>query len=64
MLHNLRGISIYIIGMMGAGKTTVGELLAKELEYRFFDTDVLIERVKGQGSRKYSKRKEKQDFGR
>lgn len=47
MLNNLRGISIYIIGMMGAGKTTVGELLAKELEYRFFDTDVLIERVKG-----------------
>ncbi|MBC6473433.1 MAG: shikimate kinase [Hormoscilla sp. GM102CHS1] len=46
-MNNLRGISIYIIGMMGAGKTTVGELLAKELEYRFFDTDVLIERVKG-----------------
>ncbi|MGK7905551.1 MAG: shikimate kinase [Hormoscilla sp.] len=47
MMINLRGISIYLVGMMGAGKTTVGELLAKELEYRFFDTDVLIERVKG-----------------
>lgn len=44
----LRGVSIYIVGMMGAGKTTVGKLLAKELEYRFVDTDVLIERVKGQ----------------
>ncbi|HBB32607.1 MAG TPA: shikimate kinase [Cyanobacteria bacterium UBA8803] len=31
--------------MMGAGKTTVGRLLAAELGYRFFDTDELIELV-------------------
>lgn len=30
---------------MGAGKTTVGRLLAEELGYRFFDTDALIEQV-------------------
>nr|WP_282560973.1 shikimate kinase [Trichothermofontia sichuanensis] len=34
--------------MMGAGKSTVGHLLAQRLQYRFFDTDILIERVKQQ----------------
>ncbi|MDJ0724809.1 MAG: shikimate kinase [Prochloraceae cyanobacterium] len=43
----LEGISIFLIGMMGTGKTTVGEQLARQLNYRFFDTDVLIERVSG-----------------
>lgn len=33
---------------MGCGKTTVGRLLAQKLDYRFFDTDTLIEQVKGQ----------------
>ncbi len=41
----LRGLNIYIIGMMGAGKTTVGKLLAHKLEYRFLDTDSIIEAV-------------------
>jgi shikimate kinase len=31
--------------MMGTGKTTVGQVLARQIGYRFFDTDVLIERV-------------------
>lgn len=45
---NLKGSNLYLIGMMGAGKTVVGRLLAKELNYRFFDTDVLIEQLAGQ----------------
>ena len=44
---DLQGINVFLIGMMGVGKTTVGQLIARELDYRFFDTDVLIERVAG-----------------
>lgn len=43
----LKGVNVFLIGMMGAGKTTVGHLLADKLGYRFFDTDVLIEQVAG-----------------
>jgi shikimate kinase len=43
----LKGINVFLIGMMGAGKTTVGRLLADKLGYRFVDTDALIERVAG-----------------
>jgi shikimate kinase len=41
----LKGLNLYLIGMMGAGKTSVGRLLAQHLNYRFFDTDALIEQV-------------------
>lgn len=44
----LKGLNVFLIGMMGSGKTTVGNILAQKLNYRFFDTDVLIERVMGQ----------------
>ncbi|MEB3277788.1 MAG: shikimate kinase [Lyngbya sp.] len=44
----LRGINLYLIGMMGAGKTTVGKLLAKQLGYGFIDTDEVITQVAGQ----------------
>lgn len=43
----LKGTSIFMIGMMGCGKTTVGQLLADALGYRFFDTDALVEQVAG-----------------
>lgn len=43
----LKGTNLYLIGMMGAGKTTVGRLLAAQLDYRFFDTDAVIEQMAG-----------------
>jgi len=48
LAKRLQGMNLYLIGMMGAGKSTVGQLLAQRLEYRFFDTDILIERVQQQ----------------
>jgi shikimate kinase len=44
----LRGANVYLVGMMGAGKTTVGRILARELKYRFFDTDEVISQAANQ----------------
>jgi shikimate kinase len=38
---------IWLVGMMGAGKSAVGPLLAEPLARRFVDTDVEIERFSG-----------------
>jgi shikimate kinase len=35
--------NIFLVGLMGAGKTTVGKLLAKHFNKSFFDTDHEIE---------------------
>lgn len=43
----LKGTNLYLIGMMGSGKTTIAQRLAKQLGYQFFDTDALIEQVAG-----------------
>jgi shikimate kinase len=34
---------IFIIGYMGAGKTTLGKLLAERLKYHFYDMDEIFE---------------------
>ncbi len=44
----LRGTNLYLIGMMGVGKSTLGRHLAAHLGYRFLDTDALVEQVAGQ----------------
>ncbi len=43
----LSDINIYLVGMMGAGKTTVGRHLARLLQYQFFDTDQVAEQAAG-----------------
>ena len=39
--------NIFFVGLMGAGKTTIGKLLAKKLKKTFFDTDHEIEKKLG-----------------
>ncbi len=41
----LKGVNLYLVGMMGSGKTIVGKLLAPQLGYKFVDTDEVIEKV-------------------
>ena len=48
MTADLKKTNLYLVGMMGAGKTTIGRKLAKRLGYRFLDTDALIEQTAGQ----------------
>lgn len=39
--------NIFLIGPMGAGKTTMGRQLAKKLNYQFYDSDHVIEERTG-----------------
>ena len=44
----LRGCNLYFIGMMGSGKSAVGDALARRMgTYNFLDTDVILERATG-----------------
>jgi shikimate kinase len=43
----LQGVNLYLIGLMGVGKTTVGNSLTKELGYTFIDTDEVIAKAVG-----------------
>lgn len=42
-MSNPKKSNIILIGMAGAGKSTVGVVLAKSLSYDFMDTDLLIQ---------------------
>ena len=47
LTQRLQGLNIYLIGMMGAGKSAVGRPLAEALGYRFLDADDALEQVAG-----------------
>ena len=47
MIGNERLRRVHLVGFMGAGKTSVGQSLARELRYRFIDLDHEIERESG-----------------
>ena len=45
--QRLEGLNLYLVGMMGSGKSTAGRHLADLLGYRFLDADTSIEQVAG-----------------
>lgn len=47
LARRLRGLNLYLVGMMGAGKTAVGRPLAQALGYRFIDADATLEQTAG-----------------
>ncbi len=47
LTHRLQGLNLYLVGMMGAGKSAVGRPLAEALGYRFLDADQVLEQAAG-----------------
>ena len=45
--QRLGGRNLYLVGMMGSGKTSTGRPLAQRLEYGFVDADAVIEQAAG-----------------
>ena len=44
-VHAIKGRSIFLIGMMGSGKSQTGLKLAELLKYKYIDLDLLIEKL-------------------
>ena len=47
VVQRLAGLNVYLVGMMGAGKSAVGRPLAEALGYRFVDADGALEQAAG-----------------
>ncbi|MCP9775292.1 shikimate kinase [Cyanobium sp. WAJ14-Wanaka] len=47
LAKRLAGLNLYLVGMMGTGKSAVGRPLATALSYRFIDADSTLERAAG-----------------
>jgi shikimate kinase len=47
LAQRLQGLNLYLVGMMGAGKSAVGHPLADALGYRFVDADTVLEGAAG-----------------
>ena len=45
--QRLSGRSLYLVGMMGSGKTSTGRPMAERLGYGFVDADAVIEQAAG-----------------
>jgi shikimate kinase len=47
LARRLEGLNLYLVGMMGTGKSAVGRPLAEALGYRFIDADAVLEQAAG-----------------
>ncbi|MEB3361811.1 MAG: shikimate kinase, partial [Synechococcaceae cyanobacterium] len=47
LAERLQGLNLFLVGMMGSGKSSVGRPLATALGYRFVDADQLLEQAAG-----------------
>ena len=47
MTEELKYKNIFLLGFMGAGKTTVGQVLAEKIGYKFVDPDQVLEEKAG-----------------
>jgi shikimate kinase len=45
LAQRLEGLNLYLVGMMGTGKSALGQPLAEALGYRFIDADTTVEQV-------------------
>ena len=57
-------LPIYLVGYMGAGKTTVGRLLADKLGWHFVDLDEAFEQIHGYSPAEYIRQFGIEDFRR
>lgn len=48
----IQGVNVYLVGMPGSGKTTLGRMLAEGLQYRWMDLDQFIEQKLGKAATK------------
>ena len=55
-------LPIYLVGYMGAGKTTAGRLLAEKLGWRFVDLDEAFEIIHGYSTAEYIREFGIEDF--
>ena len=55
-------LPIYLVGYMGAGKTTAGKLLADKLGWHFVDLDEAFEQIHGLSTADYIRRYGIEDF--
>jgi len=58
----LGGRNLYLVGMMGSGKSSTGPHLAQELSYGFVDSDKVIEEVYGEPIQIIFEREEEEGF--
>ncbi|XP_010679969.2 probable inactive shikimate kinase like 1, chloroplastic isoform X2 [Beta vulgaris subsp. vulgaris] len=58
---DLKGTSIFLVGMSSTMKTSVGKILADELRYYYFDSDMVVEEAAGEYSSGKSFRERNED---